>query len=257
MLNNIFQIALNTYRESVRGKVLYSLLFFSVALVIISAVFGAVTIGDQIIIIKDFGLVSLSLFAVTLAVISGASLLHKELYRKTVYNILAKPVPRWQFLVGKHLGLLFTVLLMIILMAIGLVLFIFFFEQKIDWLIFQAALFVIFELIIITAFAIFFSAIVVTPALAGLFTFSAFLAGRSVEFIPELIKIAGNGETSPILEIIYWVLPHLDKLNINNQIVYGQGATFEQLIFSFCYSIGYSATLIMIGSFFFRNRDFN
>ncbi len=257
MIQIILKIALNTYRESVRGKVLYSLVFFAVAIVSLSALFGAVTIGDQLRIIKDLGLMSISLFAVALAVISGASLLHKELHRKTIHNILAKPVHRWQFLVGKHLGLLMTEAVMIALMAMGLVIFCYFFEPRIDYLIFQASLFIFFELIIVTSIAIFFSSILVTPALSGLFTFSLFIAGRSVEYIPQLIKAVPAETPSFFLNILYWCLPHLDKLNISNQVVYGYSASPIQLSFSLIYSLSYAAILLGLASITFRDRDFN
>lgn len=254
-MNAIIQIALNTYRESVRGKVLYTLLFFGVALVFISAIFGAVTIGDQVKIIKDFGLMSISLFSVILTVISGASLLHKEIYRKTAYNILSKPVHRWQFLAGKQLGLLMTVTMMIALMTAGLMIFVYLFNQELDLLLIQAAIFINLELVIITAIAIFFSTVVVTPALAGLFTFSIFVAGRSVEYIPELMKVATPGEESSILKIIYWVLPHLDKLSISNSVVYGIGASASQFGWALCYSFTYSISALIIASVIFRGRN--
>jgi len=255
-MNSIIAIALNTYRESVRGKILYTLLFFSVAIVFLSAIFGAVTIGDQVKIIEDFGLMAISLFSVTLAVLSGASLLHKELNKKTVYNILSKPVKRWQFLVGKQLGLLMTVSVMIALMTTGLILFVFLFSREINFLLIVASLFITLELVIITALAIFFSTIVITPALAGLFTFAIFVAGRSVEYIPELIKVASPGQEPFALQVIYWILPHLDKLSISDAAVYGISPSLQQFGWAIIYSFSYSAALLVLGSIFFRRRDF-
>ena len=90
-------IALNTFRELVRGKTLYGVIFTSAIIVAISALFGSVSVGDQLLVVKDFGLFSVSFSAVVFAVITGASLLHKELERKTVFNILSKPVNRSEF----------------------------------------------------------------------------------------------------------------------------------------------------------------
>jgi len=85
----ILYIGINTYRESVRSKILYSLIFFAVIVVCVSAFFGSVTIGDQVKVIKDFGLFAISLFSAAYAVISGSALLSKELSKKiNEYRIL-------------------------------------------------------------------------------------------------------------------------------------------------------------------------
>ena len=86
-LDKVMNIALNTVRETIRSKILYSLFFFLILLLAVSAFFGTVTIGDQEKVIKDFGLFALSLFSVLYAVISGSLLLAKELQRKTLYNL--------------------------------------------------------------------------------------------------------------------------------------------------------------------------
>ena len=105
----IYAIALNTFREAVRNKILYSVLAFAVLLVAISALFGSVTIGETQRVIKDFGLFALSFFGAISTIICGVSLLNKELKQKTIHNIISKPVARWEFIVGKYLGLSLTV----------------------------------------------------------------------------------------------------------------------------------------------------
>jgi ABC-type transport system involved in multi-copper enzyme maturation permease subunit len=129
-------ICLNTFREALRNKILYSVLFFAVLLIGISAFFGAVSIGQQEQVIKNFGLFSLSFFGAIITILSGVSLLSKELKQKTVYNILSKPINRWEFILGKYLGLTFTVCLLVALMGIGLVIFVACFERRVDWLLF-------------------------------------------------------------------------------------------------------------------------
>ena len=253
----IIQIALNTYRELIRGKVLYSLLFFAVALVLLTALFSSVTLGDQVKIIKDIGLTSISIFSVAMAVIAGSSLLNKELNKKTIYNILAKPVHSWQFLVGKQLGLMTTIGIMILIMVVGLSVFSYLFDQKMDLLLFEAVGFIFFELVIITAFAIFFSTVVITPMLSGLFTLSIFVAGRSIEYLPLLIKNLDAGILTETLGYLYWILPHLDKMNISNQIVYGSGTSLTHFFYTVLYSLSYAAIILTLAGLTFKRRDFN
>jgi ABC-type transport system involved in multi-copper enzyme maturation permease subunit len=99
-MRKILALALNTGREAIRQRILYSILFFAVLMVAVSALFGAASIGDQVKYMKDFSLMSVSLFGVIIAIVLGVNLLHQELGRKTIVNILSKPVARWQFLVG-------------------------------------------------------------------------------------------------------------------------------------------------------------
>jgi ABC-type transport system involved in multi-copper enzyme maturation permease subunit len=100
-MTKLYAIAINTMREAIRNKLLYSILLFAVLVVAVAALFGSVSIGDQMKFVKDFSLMSVSLFGVAIAVMLGVSMLNKELGRKTIYNILSKPVARWEFIVGK------------------------------------------------------------------------------------------------------------------------------------------------------------
>ena len=257
-MNKILTIALNTFRESVRSKVLYSIMFFALLMVAVSAFFGTVTIGDQVIVIKDFGLMSISLFSVAFAVISGSALLYKELSKKTVYNILAKPVSRAQFVLGKYLGMYVTVGVMAALMGIGLSIFVLLFEGKADLNMFYAYFFILLELLIVCAAAIFFSSIVVTPMLSGLFTFGIFLAGRSATQMLYFIS-PENGESlgSVVLQTLCWILPRLDMLNIGNDLVYGASISKDHLMWSIVYAVGYSGILLILSTAIFKRREFN
>src|SRR5437016_4927571 len=112
-MRKVLAIALNTGREAVRNRILYSILFFAVLMVGVAAVFGAASIGDQAKYMKDFSLMSVSLFGVIIAIVLGVNLLHQELGKKTIFNILSKPVARWQFIVGKFVGLVATLTLVV------------------------------------------------------------------------------------------------------------------------------------------------
>lgn len=258
-MNKILIIALNTCRESLRSKVLYSLFFFAIILVAVSALFGSVTIGDQVKVIKDFGLFAISLFSVTYAVIAGSTLLNKELSGKTVYNILSRPVHRGEFLIGKYLGMLATIIIMLLLMGAGFSLFVFLFEWQFNLALLHAYLHILFELIIVCAATIFFSSIVVTPMLSGLFTLGLFLAGRSTSFL--LYFTSEEANSGPVLkyllEALYYLLPHFDQISIINQVVYDKAVPFMQSFWALIYALGYASILLVLASFLFKRREFN
>jgi ABC-type transport system involved in multi-copper enzyme maturation permease subunit len=258
MLSKVNAIALTTFRESIRSKILYSFFGFAIFLVLVSSLFSATTIGDQVKLLKDFGLFVTSLFSIAFVVVSGSTLLAKELSKKTVFNILAKPVYRWEFLAGKFLGMAVTAGSMIALMGASLMAYIAIFEGHVDWNLAQAFLFMGLELLIVCAIAIFFSSIVVTPMLVGMFTFGAFLAGRSVTYLAQFARDTEMPEMLRIIsQALYWVFPHLDKLYIGNDVVYGFSANFELFVSSICYAVGYAAVMLVLASVIFNKREFN
>src|SRR5512136_35955 len=104
----IVPIALNTFRENVRDKVLYNLVIFAFLLIASALILGELSIGQEVKIIVDLGLASVSLVGGMMAVFIGIGLVYKEIDRRTIYNIVSKPVERYQFLLGKFLGLLMT-----------------------------------------------------------------------------------------------------------------------------------------------------
>lgn len=246
-------IALTTLRELVRSKTLYTVVFFAIAMIAFSSIFGRVTIGDYGKVVRDFGLLSISLFSTAFAVIGGASLLHKELSRKTIYNVLSKGVDRAEFVLGKCLGMILTGVLLVGMMGCALSVYLAAIEGHLSISMLYGYLFISMELVIVCSATIFFSTVVVTPLLSGLFAFGIFLAGRSTYYLVMFAK----GYESSLAEVISYVLPRLDLLNISNEVVYDELPVATTVVWSLLYTITYSLILLVIGTTFFKRRDFN
>jgi ABC-type transport system involved in multi-copper enzyme maturation permease subunit len=103
-------VAVAVFRESVRDRVFYNLVFFAVLLVGASVLIGQLTAGQDVKIIKDLGLSATSIFGLFIAIFVGIQLVSKEVDRRSVYPLLAKPVRRSEFIAGKYVGLLLTLL---------------------------------------------------------------------------------------------------------------------------------------------------
>ncbi len=253
----ILAIALNTFREAIRHKILYSVMLFAVVLVGISAFFGSVSIGSQEKVIKDFGLFSLSFFGAIIAILSGVSLLNKELQQKTIYNIMSKPVDRWQFILGKHLGLVLTVNVLVALMSIALVGFVSLFTGRIDWLLFQAVAFVLLEVCIVAAVTMFFSSLVVTTTLTGMFTLGTYLAGRSISYLSYFMEgqEGYNPALALLVKVLNWVVPDLSLFNVSDAVVYGQPVTMLHFSYALAYCVGYSTIALVLAALIFSKRE--
>ena len=116
-MSRIWAIAINTFREAVRDKVLYGVLAFACGVLLFTLALAELSLNQQARVVRDVGLASISLFSVIIAVFLGSSLLYKEIERKTLYVILPKPIRRWEFLVGKYLGIALTALVFIAIMG--------------------------------------------------------------------------------------------------------------------------------------------
>jgi ABC-type transport system involved in multi-copper enzyme maturation permease subunit len=252
----ILAIAVNTCREAVRNKVLYSILVFACLLTGISAAFGSVSVGDTIKFIKDFSLLSISLFGVVTTLVLGVNLLSKELGKRTIYNILSKPVARWQFLVGKFLGLLATLGLMMGLMTVALFLLLWLLTGGIDWQLLPVIGTMLLELGVLLAVALFFSSIVVTPGLAGLFAAATFVAGRLSPWLTYFF----SPEHPPVLRYtmraLYVCLPHLDRFYVADQIVGGQSLAAGYYLQVALHAGAYAGLLLLLSAVIFHRREF-
>ena len=113
-------VAANTFREAIRDKVLYNLVFFALLVMGASVVIGNMTLGEGIKIIMDLSLAAMSVFGLLIAIFVGIGLVHKEIQRRTVYMLLAKPISRRSFVIGKYLGLMLVIALNVAVMTAAL-----------------------------------------------------------------------------------------------------------------------------------------
>lgn len=116
-MGKVFAIALNTFKEAVRNRILYILLIFAIVLLLFSGVVRELTISAQEQVIRSLGLGCINIFGLLIAVFVGIGLVYNELDKKTIYTIVSKPIDRWQFILGKYFGLLLTIYVNILIMA--------------------------------------------------------------------------------------------------------------------------------------------
>jgi ABC-type transport system involved in multi-copper enzyme maturation permease subunit len=247
-------IATNTFREAVRDKVLYSLLFFALGLIVASVALNRLAIGQQAKIITDLGLASISIFGTLIAVFVGIGLVSKEIERRTIYTIVSKPVGRGRFILGKYLGLLLTLAVEVAIMGACCLAMI---GVYTDGLAGQAclAMFLIFmELAVITAVALLFSAFS-TPFLSGLFTLGVWVIGHLTADLKVFGEKAG-GVTQALTEALYLLLPNLRNFNVKDLVVHGVGIPPELVILSTMYGIVYVGLLLAAATLIFQRRDF-
>jgi ABC-type transport system involved in multi-copper enzyme maturation permease subunit len=166
-------------------------------------------------------------------------------------------VARWQFIVGKHLGLCLTVALIVGLLGFGLTVFTAVFEGAIDILFFQGTVLAVMELIIIASVSIFFSTLVITPTLNGMFTLGTYIAGRSIGYLQFFLENE-KGYDPVFIKVVKFfdiILPDLSLFNYNAMIVNSQAVPLSGMVHALLYCVSYSLITLVLAALLFQKRE--
>jgi ABC-type transport system involved in multi-copper enzyme maturation permease subunit len=250
----ISAIATNTVREAIRNKLLYTLLFFAVAVIGCAVLVASLSYveGDRI--IQDVGLASIRLFSLGIAIFVGIGLIHNEVERRTIQTILSKPVSRADFLLGKYFGLLATVWLQVAIMGVAFVVVSLAAGAPLGSGIAWALVLFCMELAVIVAVATLFSAFT-TPLLASLFTVGIWLVGHLTRDLLALGKQADQESVQLVTGLLYRVLPDLEAFNLSIEAVHGLPIAPDQVVWPMLLGVGYSIVLLFVATQIFQKRD--
>jgi ABC-type transport system involved in multi-copper enzyme maturation permease subunit len=242
----------------VRDRVLYNLVVFVLLLTAGAIFLGELSAAQEAKLIVDMGLSAMLVFGVFIAIFVGVGLVYKEIERRTVYAIFAKPVGRGEFLVGKYLGLCATLAVNVAVMAAGVALALLYVRGGYDPLvarIFPAIALVFFELTIIVAVALLFSSFS-SPALSALLTFAIFVIGH---FSADLRLLASaNGTTAARLFFgaLYYLLPNLSHYAYITDASHGTTPAPSAFLAAALYAVLYNAVLLCAATLIFNRRNF-
>lgn len=257
MMRRIASIALNTFKESVRERVLYALIAIAALMIGAGFLFGSISVGIEENILANLGLGSISFFGVLMAVFIGISLVWKELDRRTLYNILSKPVTRPEFLLGKYLGLLLTLAVNTALMTVAYYGALLILKKKLefgDLAGLEAVYFILLELSLVVAIALLFSCIS-SPALSALFTLSIFVIGHFVGDIRGFGEQSGSQITKGLTTVLYYLLPDLRGFDFITAAAHGHLAPRYLVISNSCYALLYVTLLLSASVLIFEERE--
>ena len=252
-MNNIWVIAKNTFKETIRDRILYGILGFAVLFLLSTLFFASISLGEDVKMVQDLGLAGIYVFSVIIAIFLGSSLIYKEIEKRTLYIMLSKPVSTAHFIIGKYLGLLLSLLLNLGLMSIIYLAVVLFEKGGFDYLAIWSILLNFFELSIFIALTILFSTLT-TPLASTIYSIVVLYIGHSISLVkkaaeksPQIIKL--------LADCIYYIFPNLEKFNIRNFIVYGVHPTPSQIIYPLLYSVLFTAILLWLANLLLKKRD--
>jgi len=251
----VYSIALNTFKEVIRDKIFYSLVFFALLMLGTSVLLSTLTLGERTKIIEDISLAGVSFFGVVISIFVGIGLVYKELEKKTIYTIISKPIKRYQFLLGKYLGLALTLLVYVSVMSACILLVLYLSNGIWAGSLMPAVLMTYFEFLIITAAALLFSTFS-TPTLSATYTLAIYIIGHLTGDLKGLAAKIGQPVIKKVIEILYYGLPNLENFNIKGQVVHGVSLPPGYYVMAVSYGLLYAAGILAVAVMVFQRRNF-
>lgn len=251
----ILSIACNTFRENLREKLLYNLLIFALLMIGSSIIVTRLTLGEFHRLILDIGLGSINVFGTLIAIFVGIGLVSKEIEKKTIYTIVSKPVPRYEFLVGKFCGLSITLFVNTCVMVLGLLLVLWFMEVPVEGILFQAVGLIYLECLVVTAVALLFSTFT-SATLSAIFALAIYVIGHLSADLKLFGKKFMGGVGQGFLDTLYYVLPNLDRFNLKGHVIHHIQFSGVDMALTMAYGLVYAGMLLFLASLIFQNRDF-
>jgi ABC-type transport system involved in multi-copper enzyme maturation permease subunit len=264
----ISRIAVSVFRESVRDRVPYNLVLFAVLLIASSFFLGQLTAGQDVKIIKDLGLAATAVFGLFIAIFIGIGLVSKEVERRSIYALLAKPISRPQLILGKYAGLVLTLAVNVAVMAAALYVVLGYMTWMesaefqaawdapgVDPALLKAVFLIFVELMLITAVALFFSTFS-SPMLSAALTFGLYIVGHFNADLRNFENVVDSRAAAWLARALYHVLPDLSAFDVKTQVVHGLAVPGGYLVLTTGYGLLYIAALLVASMLIFSRRDF-
>jgi ABC-type transport system involved in multi-copper enzyme maturation permease subunit len=261
-------VAVNVFKESVRDKVLYSIIAFAILLIASSLLIGNLTAGQDVKIIKDLGLASISIFGLLIAIFIGIGLVWKEVEKRSIYTLLPKPMRRQDFLLGKYCGLVLTLIINIGVMTAAFYVVLGFMQAfepgtitaasaapATDPAMLKAVALIIVELMLVTAIALLFSTFS-SPFLSAMLTAGLWVAGHFNTDLRNFGAVVESPMLARLTRAAYYVLPNFAAFDVKAQVVHAEAVPASYLGLTSLYGLTYIVLVLVAASLIFSRRDF-
>lgn len=249
----VWVLAMNTYREVIRDRILYGLILFAILLIGMSLVMGQLSFAEQARISANFGLSAIHLVAVALAIFVGSNLVYKEIDKKTILTILVRPISRFQFIMGKALGLTLLILTMITGLAVVLVAVFSFLKMPLNSRLLWVLGGLLCESLVLLGVTLVFS-MITRPILVVCLSFGVFLIGHWQNSLEFFAKKSGGG-IAAVQVLTSYFLPNLERVNWKDLVLYDTPVDTLANLSSAAYAIAWFGLYISLATILFRNKD--
>jgi Cu-processing system permease protein len=257
----IWAIALNTFREAARIRVLYGILVLVVGSNLLAILLGQLALHDAGRVARDVGLAGISLFGSLTAILLGVFLLYTEVQRRTIHAIVSKPISRWEFVVGKYAGMVVVLTVLVGVFALAMIAMLGVQGVGLSSGVGKAIVLAWCEVVTVAAIAIFFSSFS-TPFLSGIFALAMWSIGRLTPELEAATRFAApwvRVTTRIALEIV----PDVHLFSVSGRVldaapvsVHGDFVPWSYVGLAAGHGAGWIIGLLALAALLFHRRDF-
>ena len=254
-MHRIWAIVENTFKESLRQRILLLLIIFSILLIMISIFLEPFALGESPKLLRDFGLATSSLFGIFVVIIIGSTLIHKDIEKRTIYTVISKPVTRGEIILGKFLGLFLLIAVLEVSMTVIHQLVILIYEGHLDLPLITAVPFALLEVMVLSGILLLLSSYS-SPALSSIMGIIFYVVGHAAPDLKVFASQAQSGLLKYLAYGFYYILPNLENFNFRLELVHKLPMYADQMVFSICYGLAYTIFLLYCAIIVFERREF-
>ena len=254
-MNQLLAIATNTFKETIRDRILGVIVVFALVMIAGGLWLGSISLGQQGRMMMDFGLTAVTFFGLIVAVFVAASLVHKEVEKRTVFVLFSKPVSRASFIAGKFIGLCGTMAVVLAGMGLFLFVIVLVIDGSPSWMVLVATVMIYVQLLAIMAATIFFSTLT-SAILASVLGICVFVAGQLSQNVLSLTRLGKNPVTQAFSWVVYVVIPNLSAVDVKAGVVGEQTLSWGEIGLWAAYLLAYVVVVLALGALIFRRKEF-
>jgi ABC-type transport system involved in multi-copper enzyme maturation permease subunit len=250
----IIAIAKNTFKETARNKVSIVILIIAAVGILLTKALSYIAPETEQKMVIDFGILLIAFFGAIIAIFNGSSLIYKDLEKRTIYTVMSKPIHRYQFVVGKFLGLFFSISLSLSFLALVFVIYCFVSNISLSMAFLWAIIFIYLQICMIISVSMVFS-LLSSPLLSATFTLMFYIFGYWLEGLKDLVYMIQNPIGKKIIVFVYDVLPKLFYLDFKYQASHGLLIPMSDIFFVGVYGTCYVLLFLFITALILNKKE--
>jgi ABC-type transport system involved in multi-copper enzyme maturation permease subunit len=241
--------------ENARKQVFHVLVLATIVVIFSSTLLSFFTLGVQVKVLKDLCLASIMLSAGMIAIALAAGAIPADIEAKTAYPILARPIRRWEYVLGKYLGVMATTAISVLVMSVAFAGLLFRYQHSIDLFMVTAVGFVLLEAAVISAITILLSTFAGSVP-AAVVSFLIYILGTvKIGYLGSVLHTCENPVVRMVGQSIYHLLPNLECFSFKDALVHGVHAPTPYLVLVAAYGLCYSGFAVVIAGVLFARRE--
>jgi ABC-type transport system involved in multi-copper enzyme maturation permease subunit len=254
-VNQVVAIAVNTFKETIRDRVLAVIVVFALIMIVGGLWLGSISLGEGGRMMVDFGLVAVTGFGLIVAVFVAAGLVHKEVEKRTVFVLFSKPVSRAAFISGKFVGLCGTMAAVLAGMGLFLFMLVWLVAGEPLGMVLVAVVMIYVQLLAVMAVTIFFSTLG-SAILASVLGICVFVAGQLSHNVLALTRLGKNPVTEALSWVVYVIIPNFSAVDVKAGVVRENTLAWGEIGLWTVYLLAYMVVVLALATLVFRRKEF-